>query len=64
MSRKSLRMCCPGFCNVRTEGGLDHEQWETRRPELLELFTSQVYGCTPEEKIDVTYEILTEDLVR
>lgn len=38
------------------------EQWETRRrPELLELFASQVYGCTPEGKIDVTYEILTEN---
>ncbi|WP_019538652.1 hypothetical protein [Proteiniphilum acetatigenes] len=36
------------------------EQWETqRRPELLELFASQVYGCKPEGKIDVTYEILT-----
>ncbi|WP_298650165.1 acetylxylan esterase [uncultured Proteiniphilum sp.] len=38
------------------------EQWEKqRRPELLELFASQVYGQTPDAKIDVTYELLTED---
>ncbi|MDY9919199.1 MAG: acetylxylan esterase [Proteiniphilum sp.] len=38
------------------------EQWEKqRRPELLELFASQVYGRTPTGDIDVTYEILTEN---
>lgn len=37
-------------------------QWEKqRRPEVLELFSSQVYGHTPEEKISVAYETLTED---
>ncbi len=38
------------------------EQWENqRRPEIMELFASQVYGRTPGEKIDVTYEIITEN---
>ncbi|MDL2304193.1 acetylxylan esterase [Bacteroides sp. OttesenSCG-928-D19] len=38
------------------------EQWETeRRPEVLELFTSQMYGRTPVEKIKVRYETLTEN---
>lgn len=38
------------------------EQWEKqRRPELIELFASHVYGRTPDAKIDVTYELLTED---
>ena len=37
-------------------------QWERqRRPELLELFSSQMYGRTPEDKIDVTYEIVSEN---
>jgi hypothetical protein len=38
------------------------EQWEKKRkPELMELFASQMYGRTPEGNIDVTYEIVTED---
>ncbi len=38
------------------------DQWEKqRRPELLELFSGKVYGRTPSEKIDVTYELLQED---
>jgi hypothetical protein len=38
------------------------EQWEKlRRPELLEIFASQMYGRTPVEKIRVRYEILTEN---
>ncbi|SFS29689.1 hypothetical protein SAMN05216365_1015 [Porphyromonadaceae bacterium NLAE-zl-C104] len=37
-------------------------QWETqRRPELLELFASQMYGRTPEGNIDIAYEIVTEN---
>jgi len=38
------------------------EQWEQqRRPEILELFLSQVYGRTPKSKIAVTYEMLSEN---
>ena len=37
-------------------------QWEKqRRPELLELFASQMYGRTPKEKIRVAYETLSEN---
>ena len=36
------------------------KQWESlRRPEILEMFTSQMYGRTPKEKIKVRYENLT-----
>ena len=38
------------------------EQWEKqRRPELLNIFATQMYGKTPAEKIHVRYEILTEN---
>ena len=38
------------------------EQWEKkRRPEILEMFASQMYGRTPQEKINVRYETLTEN---
>ena len=38
------------------------EQWENkRRAELLEIFSSQMYGRIPKEKIKVSYETLTED---
>lgn len=38
------------------------KQWEKqRRGEILEFFSSQVYGRTPQEKIKVTYETLAED---
>jgi hypothetical protein len=38
------------------------KQWENeRRPEILEMFTSQMYGRTPKEKIKVRYEKLTEN---
>ena len=38
------------------------EQWENqRRAELLELFFSQMYGRTPQDKIKVTYETLSEN---
>lgn len=37
-------------------------QWEQqRRPELLELFSSQMYGRTPADQIAVSYEVLTEN---
>lgn len=38
------------------------EQWDKqRKPELLDLFSSQLYGCTPNDKISVEYETLTEN---
>ncbi|MDD3779781.1 MAG: acetylxylan esterase, partial [Proteiniphilum sp.] len=38
------------------------EQWEKqRRPELMELFASHMYGHTPAENIDVSYKIMTEN---
>lgn len=37
------------------------KEWETlRRPEVLEIFSSQVYGRTPKDKIRVSYETLSE----
>lgn len=38
------------------------KQWKKqRRPEVLEMFASQMYGRTPTEKIKVRYETLTEN---
>ena len=38
------------------------KQWENkRRPEILELFSSQMYGRTPKDKIEVRYETLSEN---
>lgn len=37
------------------------KQWEKkRRPEIMEMFQSQMFGRTPQEKIPVTYEQLSE----
>ncbi len=37
-------------------------QWEKkRRPEVMEMFQSQMFGRTPKEKIDVEYTLLQED---
>jgi len=52
---------------LRTEEGravTSAELWsKTRRPELLRLFESQVYGKTPEpsQPIQPTYEVISED---
>ena len=38
------------------------KQWEKqRRQEILELFSSQMYGRTPKEKMRVSYETLSEN---
>ena len=38
------------------------EQWEKqRRPEIMEMFSAQMYGRTPKEKINVKHEKLTEN---
>ncbi len=38
------------------------KEWEKiRRPELMELFASEMYGRTPQDKIDVRYETLEEN---
>lgn len=38
------------------------KQWETiRRPEILDLFSSEMYGRTSNEVITVTYELLSEN---
>lgn len=38
------------------------KEWESiRRLELLEIFSSQEYGRTPTEKMNVSYDVLSED---
>ena len=38
------------------------EQWEQeRRPELLGLFASEIYGIAPDVKVETTYRIVEED---
>ena len=50
-------LLCNDGQKVTTSG-----QWEKqRRPEILEMFASQMYGRTPREKINVRYEILKEN---
>lgn len=42
----------------------DREAWEgKRRPELLSLFSSEVYGKTPSQTVPVTYSAMGEDKV-
>ena len=51
----------PLICNDGTKV-TTVKQWENkRRPEIMELFVSQMYGRTPVEKIKVTYETLSEN---
>ncbi len=38
------------------------EEWENiRRPELLDLFTEEIYGGLPDVSMDVSYDILEQD---
>lgn len=50
---------------LTTEGGqpvTTVAAWEQhRRPELLNLFSSQMYGRTPADRIAASYEVLTEN---
>ena len=51
----------PLICNNGTKV-TTVRQWEKqRRPEILELFSAQMYGRTPKEKIKVTCETLSEN---
>lgn len=38
------------------------EEWESkRRPEIMEMFMSEMYGRTPADKVDVSYDLLSSD---
>jgi len=51
----------PLICNDGTKV-TTVKQWENqRRPELLEIFSAQMYGRTPKDKIKVSYETLSEN---
>jgi len=49
---------------LKTESGKsvkNVKDWETeRRPELLQIFATQMYGVTPDEKIPVSYQVMEE----
>jgi hypothetical protein len=39
-----------------------YKEWEKiRRPEILKMFSNEMYGVTPTEKIKTRYEIISED---
>lgn len=50
---------------LKSEGGTPvtsiYDWKNQRRPELLDLFASHVYGRTPSENIDVRHEVLSEN---
>ena len=51
----------PLICNDGTRVTTVKQCENQRRAELLEIFSSQMYGRTPDEKITVTYETLSEN---
>jgi len=53
----------PELLQLENGGKVENvQQWEKqRRPELIELFASRIYGHTPANKIDVTYEVVTDN---
>ncbi len=48
-------------CDDGSRAATAREWEEKRRPEILELFSSQMYGRTPPDKIPVSYEVLSEN---